>query len=159
MDTGKILLVNLAKGKIGEDTAALLGSLLMASCGLAALSRAEISEEERRDFYLYVDEFHTFTTLSFATMLAELQKYHVGLVLAHQYLSQLDMNIHDALLGTIGSIVCFRIGGNDAEILAQEFSPEVSAIDLVSLPNYHIYVRLMVEGVISRPFSAETIPP
>ncbi len=157
MDTGKILLVNLSKGKIGEDTASLLGSLLVASINTAALSRADMPEEERQDFSLYLDEFHTFTTLSLVTMLAELRKYHVGLVLAHQYLAQLDPSTREALVGTIGSTVCFRVGASDAEILAHEFSPEVSLADLVHLPNHHVYVRLMVDGVVSRPFSAKTL--
>jgi len=159
MDEGKILLVNLAKGKIGEDTAALLGALLVAKIGMAALSRAEVPEVERRDFLVYLDEFQNFTTLSLATMLSELRKYRVGLILAHQYLTQLDLEVRDAILGNAGTIISFRLGLADAEILAQEFYPELAAVDLVSLPNHHIYLKLMVDGVVSRPFSATTIPP
>ena len=159
MDKGKILLVNLAKGKIGEDTAALLGAMLVTKIGLAALSRAEISEAERRDFYLYADEFPSFTTTSFAGMLAEMRKYHVGLVLAHQYLEQVDETVRGAILGNVGTMIVFRIGLTDALLLEKEFYPEFSASDLVSLPNYHIYLKLMIDGVVSRPFSAETIPP
>jgi hypothetical protein len=157
MDEGKILLVNLAKGKIGDDTAALLGALLVSKIGMAALGRAEIAEEERRDFYLYLDEFQTFTTLSLANMLSELRKYHVGLVLAHQYLSQLEPEVRDAILGNVGTMISFRLGSADAEILGKEFYPELTAIDLLNLPNYQIYLKLMVNGVVSRPFSAEAL--
>lgn len=159
MDEGKILLVNLAKGKIGSDTSALLGALLVSSIGLAGLGRATVPEAERRDFQLYLDEFHTFTTLSLAQMLSELRKYRVNLVLAHQYLTQLDPAVLDAILGNVGTIISFRLGLPDAEILAKEFAPVFSARDLMSLPNYHIYLKLMIDGVVSRPFSAETLPP
>jgi DNA helicase HerA-like ATPase len=159
MDEGKILLVNLAKGKIGMDTAALLGALLVSRIGMAALSRAEMPEENRRDFYLYLDEFPSFTTLSLATMLSELRKYRLGLILSHQHLSQLDPQVRDAVLGNVGTIISFRLGLVDAEILAKEFYPELTAADLVNLPNLHIYLRLMVDGVVSRPFSAETLAP
>ncbi len=157
MDEGKILLVNLAKGRIGEDAAALLGALLVSSIGLAALSRAEVSETDRRDFFVYLDEFQSFTTLSLASMLSELRKYRVSLVLAHQYLSQFDEQVRDAVLGNVGTMICFRVGPEDAEFLETEFRPEFSAEDLVRLPNYSIYVRLMVHGTVSRPFSGETI--
>jgi len=159
MDEGKLLLVNLAKGKIGEDTAALLGALLVSRIGLAGLSRAKASEEERRDFFVYLDEFHSFTTLSLATMLSELRKYRVGLILAHQYLTQLDLQIRDAILGNVGSIIAFRVGPEDAEGLEKEFAPEFAALDLMRLPNYQIYLKLMVKGAVSSPFSAETFGP
>jgi energy-coupling factor transporter ATP-binding protein EcfA2 len=159
MDSGKILLVNLAKGKIGEDTASLLGALLVTRIGLAALGRAEVQETERRDFFVYLDEFQTFTTLSLANMLSELRKYHVGMVLAHQYLSQLAPEIRDAILGNTGTLISFRVGMADAEILAKEFYPVFSAADLVRLPNYNIYLKLMVDGVPTEPFSAETLRP
>jgi energy-coupling factor transporter ATP-binding protein EcfA2 len=159
MDEGKIFLVNLAKGKIGEDTAGLLGALLVSRIGLAALSRADVAEENRRDFHVYLDEFQNFTTLSLANMLSELRKYRVSLILAHQYLSQLDLQIRDAILGNVGTIISFRLGLADAEILENEFRPEITALDLISLPNYHIYSKLMIEGKICRPFSAETFMP
>ncbi len=159
IDEGKILLVNLAKGRIGEDMAALFGSLLVSSLGLAGLSRADQPEESRRDFYLYLDEFHTFTTLSLASLLPELRKYHVGLVLAHQHLSQLDLQVRDAILGNAGTIISFRLGLGDAEVLEKEFYPVFSAHDLINLPNFHIYLKLMIDGVVSRPFSAVTILP
>ena len=157
MDERKILLVNLAKGKIGEDVAALLGAMLVSKIGLAALSRTDVPEEDRRDFYLYLDEFQSFTTLSLANMLSELRKYRVGMILAHQYLSQLDLQVRDAILGNVGTMIAFRLGLTDAEILENEFRPEVSAVDLISLPNYHVYLKLMIDGVASRPFSAKTL--
>ena len=158
MDEGKILLVNLAKGNIGEDTANLLGSLLVSSIGNTAFSRADTPESERRPFWLYLDEFQNFTTLSLANMLSELRKYRVGLILAHQYLSQLAPEIRDAILGNVGTTISFRIGLADAEIIAREFYPEVSEGDLVYLPNHEIYLRLMTLGVQTHPFSAETLP-
>src|SRR3989441_12284116 len=158
MDEGKLLLVNLAKGKIGEDTAALLGAMLVTKISLAALSRADVLEGDRRDFYLYVDEFPTFTTSSFAGMLSEMRKYRLGLVLAHQYLSQVEEATRDAILGNVGTMISFRIGLTDALLLEKEFYPELRAIDFVSLPNYEIYLKLMIDGVVSRPFSAVTVP-
>lgn len=157
MDNGKILLVNLAKGKIGEDTAALLGTLLVTQIAVAALSRSDTPEHERHDFYLYADEFPSFTTSAFAGMLAEMRKYRLCLTLAHQHLSQLDDSVRDAVIGNVGTIIAFRVGMSDAEILAKEFLPEFGAADLVHLPNYHLYIRLMVNGVVSRPFSARTL--
>jgi hypothetical protein len=157
MDTRKILLINLAKGKIGEDASALLGALLVAKIGLTGLSRADVPENNRRDFYLYMDEFQNFATLSLANMMSELRKYHVGLILAHQYLSQLDTPLQDAILGNIGTIISFRLGLTDAEIMEKEFYPVFSARDLINLPNYHIYTRLMIDGKVSPPFSAETM--
>jgi DNA helicase HerA-like ATPase len=159
MDEGKILLVNLAKGSIGEDTANLLGSLLISRFDLAALSRADTPEDERRDYTLFLDEFHNFTTQSLVLMLSELRKYRLSLVLAHQYLTQLEPNIKDAVLGNAGTIIVFRIGATDADIFAQEFAPEFSSTDFTNLPNYHIYLKLMIDGKISRPFSAVSLPP
>lgn len=159
MDEGRILLVNLAKGKIGEDTALLLGSLLISRMGLAALSRADTPEAERRDHYLYLDEFHSFTTLSLASMLSELRKYRLNLTLAHQYLAQLAPAIRDAVLGNVGTMITFRVGMPDAELLAPEFYPEIRAADLTNLPNHHIYLKLMINGTISAPFSAVTLNP
>src|SRR2546425_7742514 len=157
MDEGKIVLVNLAKGKIGEDVAALLGAMLVSRIGLAALSRTDMPEENRRGFFLYLDEFQSFTTLSLANMLSELRKYRVGMILAHQYLSQLDLQIRDAILGNAGTIIAFRLGLADAEILENEFRPELAAMDLIGLPNYHIFMKLMIDGVVSRVFSGETL--
>ena len=159
MDEGKILLVNLAKGSLGEDTANLLGSLLISRFDLAALSRANIPETDRRDYALFLDEFHTFTTQSLVLMLSELRKYRLALVLVGQYLTQTDTTIRDAVLGNVGTLVIFRIGAADAETLAPEFAPEFSVADFTNLPNYHIYLKLMIDGKISRPFSATTLPP
>lgn len=157
MNNGGILLVNLAKGKIGEDTAGLLGSLLVMSIGVSALGRAEVPEQDRKDFFLYLDEFHVFTTLSLAQMLSELRKYNAGLILAHQYLSQLERQVRDSILGNVGTFMSFRLGASDARLLESEFLPEFSALDLMRLPNYHIYLKLMVGGVVSSPFSAEAV--
>ena len=157
MDEGKILIVNLAKGKIGEDAAALLGAMLVSKVSLAALSRADVPEHTRRDFYLYADEFQNYTTLSLASMLSELRKYRVNLILAHQYLAQLDLPIKSAILGNAGTIISFRVGMEDAEIIAKEFYPVFAPVDLVSLPNHQIYLRLMVDGRASHPFSADTV--
>jgi Type IV secretion-system coupling protein DNA-binding domain len=159
MDEGGILLVNLAKGKIGEDVAALLGALLVSRIGLTGLSRADVPEASRKDFYVYLDEFQSFTTLSLANMMSELRKYRVNLILAHQYLSQLDLQVRDAILGNAGTIISFRLGLADAEILSKEFWPEFSAEDLIRLPNYSVYLKLMVNGAVTQPFSAETLEP
>jgi type IV secretory pathway TraG/TraD family ATPase VirD4 len=158
IDDGKILLVNLAKGKIGEDTAALLGALIVSRLGLAALSRADLPESQRRDFYLYLDEFPTFTTASLANMLSELRKYRLNLILAHQYLGQVDPQIREAVLGNVGTIISFRLGLIDAEVMEKHFSPVFSAGDLINLSNFDIYIRLMIDGEVSRAFSAETLP-
>ena len=117
MDEGKILLVNLSKGKIGEHNTALLGALLVAKVGLTALTRADVDEADRKDFFVFLDEFHGYTSLSLANMLSELRKYHVGLVLAHQYLTQLPLDNRDAILGNVGTMITFRIGPADAKIL------------------------------------------
>ena len=159
MDDGKVLVVNLAKGRIGEDTAALLGSLLVASIGTAALSRADRPPHERRDFWVYLDEFHTFTTMSLATMLSELRKYRAGFALGHQYTAQLSEPLQSAVFGNVGTIISFRVGGADAEVVAQEFYPTFHQADLMSLPNYRMCVKLLVDGKPTDPFSAETLPP
>jgi hypothetical protein len=159
MDAGKILLVNLAKGRVGEGASSLLGSLLVSRMGLAALSRADLPEEERRDFHLYLDEFQTFTTLSLASMLSETRKYRLSLTLAHQYLAQLSDEVKEAVLGNVGTMICFRLGAADAEALAPEFAPEFAPADLTNLPNYHVALKLMIDGQVSRPFSARTLAP
>lgn len=156
MDSGKILLVNLAMGKIGEDTATLLGTLLITQMAVAALGRSDVPEANRRDFYLYADEFPSFTTLAFAGMLAEMRKYRLCLTLAHQHLGQLDEAVRDAALGNVSTTIAFRIGMRDAEFLGKEFLPELGAADFVHLPNYRFYVRLMVDGTVSRPFSGRS---
>ena len=157
MDEGRILLVNLARGRVGEDTAALLGSMLVTTIGLAAFSRTDVPESDRLPFYLYLDEFQNFTTASVATMVSELRKYRVGLILANQHLDQLTDEVRSAVLGNVGSLVSFRVGPDDASILAREFGERVEPIDFSNLPNYHVYLRLMIDGAPSRPFSATTI--
>ena len=159
MDEGKVLLVNLAKGRLGEDSAALLGGLLVTTIGLAAFSRADIPVEKRRDFFVYVDEFQSFTTLAIVNMFSELRKYRVGFTVAHQYLHQLEPNIRHAVLGNAGTIISFRVGAEDAPYLEQEFQERFNQIDLTQLGNYHVYLKLMIDGQPSRPFSAATLPP
>lgn len=157
MDEGKIIIVNLAKGKIGEDNSSLLGALIVTKIQLAALSRANILEEDRRPFYLFVDEIHSFITLTFADILSEARKYGLNLVLAHQYIEQLDERIRAAIFGNVGTIISFRIGAEDAKYLAQEFAPVFNEEDLIKLPNFHVYIKLMIDGVTSQPFSAMTV--
>ncbi len=158
MDTGKILIVNLAKGKVGEDCSSLLGSMIVTEIFLSALSRANVPEEKRKPFYLYVDEFHNFVTISFADILSECRKYGLNLVLANQYINQLHEKVRDAVFGNVASIITFRVGAEDAKYLAREFRPTFEETDLMNLPNYHIYLRLMIDGVTSQPFSATTLP-
>jgi len=158
MDDGMILLVNVSKGRLGEESSLLLGSLIVSTLGLAAFSRAEVEAERRRPFFLYLDEFHNFTTLMLANMMSELRKYGVGLVLAHQYLNQLEPEIRDAVLGNAGTILSFRVGPSDAGVLVKEFQPKFEVLDLLNLPNRSVYVKLMIEGSPSKPFSALTLP-
>ncbi|RJX18445.1 MAG: DUF87 domain-containing protein [Desulforudis sp.] len=159
MDQGQVLIINLSKGKLGEDASLLLGGLLMTSFGLAAFSRSDIPENERRDFFLYADEFQSFTTLSLVNMASELRKYQVGMILAHQYLHQLDEKIRNAVIGNFGTLISFRLGAYDATSLEKEFQGVFTARDLMALPNYHIYLKLMIDGKPSLPFSATTFPP
>ena len=159
MDEGGVLLVNLAKGRLGEDGAGVLGGLIVSTIGLAALSRAEVPQDLRRPFFVFVDEFQTFTTLSFVNMMAELRKYGVGLTLAHQHLHQLEPDIRHAVLGNAGSLICFRVGPEDAGIMASEMQPKIDVLDLISLANRDIYLKLMIEGAPSKPFSGQTLTP
>jgi hypothetical protein len=159
MDEGKVLIVNLSKGKIGEDNCGLLGAMIVTKIQLAALSRGDMPENKRKSFYLYVDEVHNFLTLSFADILSEARKYGLSLILAHQYIEQLDEKIRSAIFGNVGTLIAFRVGARDAQFLKNEFNPVFDETDLVNLPNYHIYLKLMIDGVTSRPFSAITIPP
>ena len=158
MDEGKILIANLSKGAIGEDNCALLGAMLVTQIQLAALSRSNVREHERRPFYLYVDEVHNFLTQSFADILSESRKYGLNLVLAHQYVGQLKEEVRNAILGNIGTIISFRVGADDAKYLEREFAPVFDEMDFINLPNYHIYLKMMTNGVTSQPFSATTLP-
>jgi len=153
MDEGQILLVNLAKGQIGEDAAGLLGGLLVTTLGLAAFTRQDTPERERRPFHIHLDEFQNFTTYSMVNMLSELRKFKASMTMAHQYMFQLTPDVREAVLGNAGTIICFRVGARDAAYLAQEFQPTFSQQDFLNLPNYDVYMRLMVEGRVSRPFS------
>jgi hypothetical protein len=159
MDEGAVLLVNLSKGEIGEDSALVLGSLIVSTIGLAAFSRAGVPEAERPPFFLYADEFQSFTTLSIASMLSELRKYGLGMTLAHQYLNQLEPEILHAVLGNAGSLLTFRVGAEDAPLLAREMQPRFGEQDLVNLPNYRFHLRLMIDAAPSSPFSAELAGP
>jgi len=157
MDARRILLVNLAKGKIGEGPSALFGSLLLSVLSVAALSRADAPPKERSDFFIYVDEFQTFTTTAVAEMLAELRKYGVGLVLANQFLDQVDPAMRNAILGNVGTLIAFRVGAMDANLIAREFSPEIGRDDLLGLPNRHFCIRMLAKGEAVRPFTARTV--
>lgn len=159
MDSGKILLLNLAKGRIGEDNAALLGAMMITKLQVAAMSRINVPEKDRRDFFLYVDEFQNFATESFANILSEARKYRLDLIIAHQYIEQLDEAVQAAVFGNVGTIVCFRVGAADAEFLAKEFFPTFTETDLVNLTKYDMYLKLMIDGVASEPFSATGLPP
>ncbi|MDP3901590.1 MAG: type IV secretion system DNA-binding domain-containing protein [bacterium] len=163
MNSQKIFLVNVSKGRIGEDNAALLGAMIITKIQLSAMERVRIPEENRKDFYLYVDEFQNFATDSFANVLSEARKYRLDLIIAHQYVGQLvtdvSTKVRDAVFGNVGTMVVFRVGAADAEFLESEFEPEFTIQDIVNLPNYRIYLKLMVDGVTSRPFSAATLPP
>ena len=158
MDEGKILIANLSKGSLGEENCSLLGAMIVTKIELAALSRRDLSEDKRRPFYLYVDEMHNFITLTFADVLSEARKYGLNLILAHQYIEQLDEKIRAAVFGNVGTLISFRVGADDARYLAREFSPVFDETDLINLPNHHIYLKLMIDGRSSQPFSATTMP-
>ena len=159
MNEGKILFINLAKGKIGEDNANLLGSLVISRLNFMAMQRVGIPEEERRDFFLYADEFQNFASGSFASILSEARKYRLCLNLTHQYTAQLPEEMRDAVFGNVGTIISFALGAPDAKVLAPEFAPVFEENDLITLDKYNIYVKLMIEGMTSQPFSGVTLPP
>ncbi len=164
MNEGKILLVNLSKGTTGEVNSSLLGLILVSKLQMAALARAKIPAEKRRDFYLYIDEFQNFVTDSIATILSEARKYRLGLILAHQYISQLIMNnndtkVKDAVFGNAGTLVIFRVGVEDAEAIAKELAPVFNAHDVINIEKYTAYVKLLIDNTASRPFNMKTLPP
>ncbi len=163
IDEGKILLLDLAKGKIGEDNSSLLGAMMITKIWLAAMSRVDVPESERLDFYLYVDEFQNFATESFADILSEARKYRLNLTVAHQYIAQLvspdSTRVKDAVFGNVGTIICFRVGGGDAKELIKEFEPTFLEEDLVNIGKHEIFLKLMIDGMASAPFSAKTLPP
>jgi CxxC-x17-CxxC domain-containing protein len=159
MDNKKILILNLSKGRIGEDNSALLGAMMITKIQLAAMARVDISEETRNDFYLYVDEFQNFATESFANILSEARKYRLNLILANQYITQIDEKVRDAIFGNAGTLIAFRVGAVDSEFLEKEFEPVFTMTDVVNLPKYHIYLKLMIDGIAGDAFSAVTLPP
>ena len=159
MDEGKIILVNLSKGKIGEDNANMIGSLLVTKIQIDAMGRADMAKHLRKPFYLYIDEFQNFATKSFATILSEARKYKLSLIVANQYTSQLDETIKDAIFGNVGTIFSFTLGYDDASVMTSQFKEMVSTNDLISLPKFTAYTRLMVDGISSDPFSMKTLPP
>ncbi len=162
MDERKILILNLSKGRVGEANANLLGSMLITKVYLAAMSRADTPEQKLRilpNFYLYVDEFQSFANESFADILSEARKYKLNLTIAHQYIEQMSDEVRAAVFGNVGTMVTFRVGAYDAEVLEKEFAPQFTAQDLVNLGMYQVYLKLMIDGVASQPFSASTLPP
>ena len=159
MDEGKILILNLSKGRIGEDNSALLGAMIITKIQLAAMSRVNMPENERRDFYVYIDEFQNFTTESFANIFSEARKYRLNITVAHQYIEQLGEKVKYAVFGNVGTLVLFRVGAADAEELMPEFMPTFTSEDIVNLPKYEIYLKLMIDGIASEPFSARGMPP
>ncbi|HEY1656441.1 MAG TPA: type IV secretion system DNA-binding domain-containing protein, partial [Candidatus Tumulicola sp.] len=158
MDRQQILIINLSNGRMGEDASSLLGSLLITDLQLAAMSRANIREQDRVDFHLYVDEFQHFATGSFATILSEARKYRLNLTLANQYLAQMDNATAAAVFGNVGSLLAFQVGAQDAEALAAQLGEPVSPQDMQTLPKYEAYTRLLIDGLPSRPFSMRTMP-
>lgn len=158
MDQKRILIVNLSKGELGEEVSAILGSMLITSIQLAALHRAKQKEDMRTPFFLYVDEMHSFVSLSFADILAEARKYGLSIFLSHQYIEQLHEKIRSAVFGNVGTLISFRIGAEDAQFLEKEFEPVFDRHDFVNLPRYSMYLKLMIDGATSLPFSADTLP-
>ena len=158
MDNGKIVLFKLSKGELGEDSSALLGAMLITKIQLAAMSRADIHESERRDFYLYVDEFQNFATQSFASILSEARKYRLNLAMANQYVAQMPEEVRDAVFGNVGTLISFRVGAQDADWLVKEMEPVFTETDIVNLDKFHIYLKMAIDGVTGDAFSAKTIP-
>lgn len=159
IDERKIFIAKLSKGKIGEDVSTLLGSLLLSSFYLASLSRQDVPQEKRENFFLFVDEFHNFVPENFNLILSEARKYGLCLTLAHQYLGQLYEKLREAIFGNVGTIICFKVGIEDAEVLAKEFYPEFKKEDLINLEKYRVYLKMSIDGKTSKPFSAKTLQP
>jgi hypothetical protein len=155
MDEGKIILVKLAKGQIGEMNMQLLGMILVAQIQMAAMARADMPESERRDFYLYVDEFQNFATDSFASILSEARKFRLNLIVANQFIGQLTDEIRDAVFGNVGSLMCFRIGNDDAEYMAKQFAPLFNQQDLINIENYNSIAKILIDSKPTRPFSLQ----
>lgn len=158
MNSGKVLLVNLSQGKIGEDNAALLGAMIITQLQLAAMNRINVAEEERKDFYLYVDEFQNFATSAFIKILSEARKYRLCLNLTNQYIGQLDEDLQKAIFGNAGTLISFVIGSMDAKIMASEYGQVYKEEDMVSLGMYQIALKLCIDNLTSTPFLATTMP-
>ncbi|MBZ1345388.1 MAG: TraM recognition domain-containing protein [Candidatus Nealsonbacteria bacterium] len=159
MNEGKIFLANLSKGLTGEVNSSLLGLILVSKMQMAAMKRAKMPEDQRKDFYLYVDEFQNFTTDSVVTILSEARKYRLNLILAHQYIPQLKEEIRNAVLGNVGTIAAFRIGADDAEFLEKQFEPEFSRFDLVNLDNFNLIIKMLINNKVCSPFRFQTVYP
>jgi hypothetical protein len=159
MDDQRLFIANLSKGRLGHDKANLLGSLLATQFQLAAMSRADQPEDQRRDFYLFIDEFQNLSTDSFAAMLAEARKYRLCLTLSHQYIDQLSLPVRQAVFGNVGTLLAFRVGYSDAEILENEFGKNFSAQQFVELNSYEVITKLLEDGRPHVPFRAFTMPP
>jgi type IV secretory pathway TraG/TraD family ATPase VirD4 len=157
MNSGKILLVNVSQGKLGEDNSALLGAMIITKIQLAAMSRVYIPEEERRDFFLYIDEFQNFATNSFVKILSEARKYRLSLILANQYMAQIPDEVKAAIFGNAGSMISFILGAQDADWMQKEFGNKYTQEDLVSLGRYQVVNKLMIHGQVSQPFPAYTL--
>jgi hypothetical protein len=158
MDEGKIILVNLSKGRIGDINANLLGMIIVGKILMAALGRANVSEDKRKDFNLYIDEFQNFTTDSISVILSEARKYRLNLTIAHQFIAQLTDKIKDSVFGNVGSVIAFRVGVQDADFLVKQFEPVFGQQDLINIDNFNAYVRLLIKGTTSRPFNIRTLP-
>jgi len=159
MDDQKILLVNLSKGKIGEINSYLLGMVIVGKLLMSALSRVDLSEKDRKDFYLYIDEFQNFTTDSISQILAEARKYRLVLTIAHQFIGQLSENISKAVFGNVGSMCSFRLGSEDAQVLEKQFEPVFDANDLINVDNYSCFTKLLINNASTAPFDMKTYPP
>ena len=157
MDKKKILLVNLSKGRLGDINSNLLGLIVVGKLLMAALSRVDMLQEDRKDFYLYIDEFQNVTTKSIATILSEARKYRLNLIVAHQFIGQLEEDVKKAVFGNVGSMASFRIGVEDAEFMKQEFEPVFTEHDLINIDNYNAYLKLLIKGQTSRPFNIRTL--
>lgn len=159
MDENKILIVNLSKGLLGDTNSYLLGMIVVGKVLMAAFSRVEMPEEQRKDFYLYIDEFQNITTDTIGTIFSEARKYHLNLVVANQFLGQLKESILKSIFGNAGTIIAFRVGNEDGNVLAKYFEPVFSAYDLLNLDNFNAYVKMITSGETSRAFSLRLIPP
>jgi hypothetical protein len=159
MDNKKILLVNLSKGRLGEINSSLLGLIIVGKLTISAFSRVDTVEHDRKDFYLYIDEFQNFATDSISTILSEARKYRLCLTVSHQFIGQLPDEIRDSIFGNIGTMVSFRIGADDAEFMQKQFEPVFTAQDLIKQNNFHYYIKLMINGKVGAPFDGKTYPP